>query len=60
MVIWYNTEERMCEIEPLGPLETIRPGEQVSFTETWYLFDFKYPEDKIPDQEKIISILNNL
>lgn len=60
VVIWYNTQERMCEIEPIGPWETIRPGEQVSFTETWYLFDFKYPEDKIPDQEKIISILNNL
>lgn len=59
-VIWYNTEGRMCEIEPLGPLETIEPGEQVSFTETWYLFDFDYPENKMPDQGRIISIINNL
>lgn len=57
--IWYNKEE-MCEIEPIGPMETIRPGEQVSFTETWYLFDFKYPEDKKPDQEKITSLINKL
>ena len=58
--VWYNTEELMCEIEPIGPMETIKPGEEVSFTETWYLFDYKYPEDKLPDQEKITSIISKL
>ena len=32
--VWYNTEEWMCEIEPIGPMETIKPGEEASFTET--------------------------
>jgi hypothetical protein len=58
--IWYNSAGQMCEIEPMGPWEKIMPGEQVSFTETWYLFDFKYPEDKMPDQQEIISIIKNL
>lgn len=57
--IFYN-KELLCEIEPMGPLETIRSGEEVSFTETWYLLDYKYPEDKLPDQEKITTIIQGL
>lgn len=57
--VWYNKEE-MCEIEPMGPMETIKPGKEVSFTETWYLLDYKYPENKLPDQENLTTILKDL
>jgi hypothetical protein len=57
--VWYN-KETMCEIEPMGPLETIRPGHEASFTETWYLLDYKYPENLLPDQEQIVNIIKNL
>ena len=42
MSFWYN-EEEMCEVEPIGPRETIQPGEEVSFTEHWELFEMQYP-----------------
>ena len=54
--IFYRGEE-LCEIEPIGPMESISQGGKVSFTETWYLLDYNYPEDKLPDQEKITSII---
>ena len=43
--IWYD-EEKVCELEPIGPLETLKPGESASFTENWWLFPYKYPNDK--------------
>lgn len=54
--VWYN-KEQMCEIEPIGPMETIRPGEEVSFTETWHLFDYEYPEDRVPDLDELRKII---
>jgi hypothetical protein len=56
----YYLKNQFTEIEPMGPMETIRPGEEVSFTETWYLFDFKYPEDLQPDQDKILATIKDL
>jgi hypothetical protein len=56
--IYYN-KEVLCEIEPIGPMETIKPGEEASFTETWYLYDFKYPIDKLVDHSKIAAIINS-
>jgi hypothetical protein len=46
--IWYY-KEQMCELEPIGPLEKIKPGGKVSFTEEWFLFPYNYPADKKPD-----------
>lgn len=54
--IWYY-KDVMCEIEPIGPMETIKPGQEVSFTEVWYLLDYKYPEDKLIDQNKFADII---
>ena len=54
--VWYN-KEGICEIEPIGPWEWINPGESISFTENWYLFDYKYPEDKKADLKKIREII---
>jgi len=42
--IWYF-KEKVCELEPIGPWETIQPGESVSFTEEWWLFSYDYPQE---------------
>jgi len=49
-----------CEIEPIGPMETISPGKEVSFTEYWYLFDYPYPADKKADLKGIQNIIKEL
>jgi hypothetical protein len=41
--IWYY-ENTKCELEPIGPTEWLAPGDSASFTETWWLLDFEYPE----------------
>lgn len=40
--IWYYKNE-MCELEPIGPLEELDPGEAAAFTEDWWLLEWKYP-----------------
>jgi len=46
-------KDRFCEIEPIGPKETIRPGESASYTEEWELFPFEYPQDGQIDVAKV-------
>lgn len=41
--IWYP-EDRRVELEPIGPRERLRPGEAASFTETWELKPFSFPD----------------
>ncbi len=57
--IWYYKNEK-CEIEPIGPIETILPSEIVSFTEDWWLQNYKYPTDKKIDLNQIKTIINTL
>ncbi len=40
--IWYY-KDQMCELEPIGPLEDLDPGEAAAFVEDWYLMEWKYP-----------------
>lgn len=42
VVIWYYRDQ-MCELEPLGPRETIQPGGSASYTEDWRLLPYTYP-----------------
>lgn len=42
MSIWYP-DRPMVELEPIGPRESLEPGEKSSFTETWYLVPQKFP-----------------
>ena len=35
--------DRLAEIEPIGPLEHLRPGQSASFTEHWSLVPFEFP-----------------
>ncbi len=42
--IWYYKDE-MCELEPIGPRETLAPGESASFTEDWWLLSYDFPRE---------------
>nr|WP_299344112.1 hypothetical protein [Allomuricauda sp.] len=57
--IWYYKNEK-CEIEPIGPLEFIQPGQQISFTEKWWLLDYTYPEDKKANLPELLTLIKNL
>lgn len=51
--IWYF-EDKMCEIEPIGPRETLAPGATASFTEEWELVPYAYPKaQETVDLDKI-------
>ena len=41
--IWYY-KDKMCELEPIGPMEKILPGQSVSFTEEWRIIPYKFPD----------------
>jgi hypothetical protein len=42
-VFYYR--DRLVELEPIGPLETLAPGAEACFTETWSLFPFAFPDE---------------
>lgn len=42
--VWYPGEDRV-ELEPIGPAEDLRPGEQASFSEEWWLLEHDFPSD---------------
>ena len=42
MSIWYP-DRAMCELEPIGPREKLKPGQSASFTETWWLLPHAFP-----------------
>ena len=41
--VWSPVGAPNIELEPIGPLERLRPGEKASFTESWYLLDHDFP-----------------
>jgi CubicO group peptidase (beta-lactamase class C family) len=41
--VWYPPGERI-ELEPIGPAETLQPGEVARFTEEWQVVPFPYPK----------------
>jgi hypothetical protein len=43
--VWYPKKEQLaaCEIEPIGPLVVLQPGEDSSFSVDWWLLDRKFP-----------------
>ena len=40
--IWYP-DGPMCELEPIGPQEILKPGGKASFTEDWWVAEQKFP-----------------
>jgi len=43
--IWYK-DDKMAELEPIGPWEWIQPNGETSYAEVWHLLPYKYPENK--------------
>jgi hypothetical protein len=45
--IWYPqpTQTPAVELEPIGPRETLKPGESASFTEHWWLVENPFPKN---------------
>jgi hypothetical protein len=43
--LWYF-QDVVCELEPIGPGETLAPGASASFTEEWWLVPFPFPEQR--------------
>ena len=43
--IWYPQDRPVIELEPIGPRERLGPGEEASFTETWFLVERPFPAD---------------
>ena len=41
--LWYYRDV-VCELEPIGPMEVLAPGESASFTEEWWLLPYPFPE----------------
>ncbi|MBC7234340.1 MAG: hypothetical protein H5T69_00745 [Chloroflexi bacterium] len=41
--LWYYRDV-VCELEPIGPMEVLAPGEAASFSEEWWLVRHPFPE----------------
>lgn len=54
--IWYF-QDKMCELEPIGPRERLAPGESASFAEEWWLLAHAFPEKGATVDLKKISRL---
>ncbi|MDP6597629.1 MAG: hypothetical protein QGI86_17420 [Candidatus Poribacteria bacterium] len=44
--IWYY-KDRVCELEPIGPMETILPGQSTSFSEEWWIVPYDFPDKRM-------------
>jgi hypothetical protein len=58
VVVWYN-KTQMCELEPIGPREEIKPGKSVSYTEDWWLMPYKYPSDGNADLKDVTELVKD-
>lgn len=43
--IWYNGYT-MCELEPIGPVEILKPRQSAAFTEEWWIAPYEFPTDR--------------
>ncbi|TRX66083.1 hypothetical protein [Carboxylicivirga sp. M1479] len=57
--IWSFRHE-VYEIEPYGPMETLKPGKSATFNEEWYLQSFEFPSDLLPDLNRVKETINAL
>lgn len=54
--IYYHP--RFCELEPIGPVEDLAPGQSASFTEDWWLYEFPFPMDRVADLAAVRAKVN--
>jgi hypothetical protein len=58
--LWYLAD-RVCELEPIGPREILAPGEAASFTETWWLAPYTFPEPRTEvDPDSVMQTVEEL
>ena len=57
--IWYK-DDVVCELEPIGPMEELDPGESASFTEVWSLESYEFPKDRRVDLSKIEQTVQSM
>ncbi len=57
--VWHLKDE-IYEIEPMGPVENVAPGDSISFTEMWYLAGYPFPEDRKPDVDGLKQKIETL
>ena len=36
----------MCELEPIGPMAELAPGQSAGFTEDWRLLEYEFPAER--------------
>jgi hypothetical protein len=56
----YYCEDSLCELEPIGPLERLQPGESASFTEEWFLQDYPFPGEEEVDLSELTHLVKGL
>lgn len=59
LAVWYDVE-RACELEPIGPLEPLAPGERAAFTEEWSLHLLPTSTDGVVDGEAIRRLASSI
>ena len=59
--IWYPKESFLpaCEIEPIGPMTELKPGEQDSFTVDWWLLEREFPADGKVDPKDVENLVDS-
>ncbi|MEM9645706.1 MAG: esterase, partial [Planctomycetota bacterium] len=56
--VYYPERRPLVELEPIGPAEDLKPNEQSSFTEHWFVVEHAFPKDPDDlDQESLRSRL---
>lgn len=55
--IFYCTNDRFAEMEPVSPEAILKPGQTYSFIENWYLLDFPQAKDIYFDTGDAVEII---
>ena len=58
--VWYPSRMNVVELEPIGPREVLKPGEQASFTETWNLAEAPFPGKAAGDLDALKTLITTL
>jgi hypothetical protein len=57
--IWYPKKDLLpcCEVEPIGPMQNLKPGEQASYSVDWWLLESAFPADGKVDPVAIEKVV---
>ena len=56
----FYKQEILAELEPIGPWQLIQPKSKASYSETWDLLPYTYPQNRVVDFENINAKVNEL